>query len=193
MKVCSKCNVEKHLKEFYTFTGMKDDKYPSCKACNKKLRLERKDQIKQYRDDTKVSTKLYQNKHRDRIRAQHTKRHLERLKDDPNYKLTCILRSRIIGALRKHQKAGSAVKDLGCSIDCLKFWLEVQFYDNTKTGEKMCWNNHTKFGWHIDHIKPLASFDLEDREQFLQACHFSNLRPLWWFDNLCRRYKEINF
>jgi len=48
----------------------------------------------------------------------------------------------------------------------------------------MTWDNRGLYGWHIDHIKPLASFDLTDREQFLQACHYTNLQPLWWQDNL---------
>lgn len=46
----------------------------------------------------------------------------------------------------------------------------------------MSWTNYGD--WHIDHIKPLASFDLTDRVQLLVACHFTNLQPLWAEENL---------
>jgi len=54
----------------------------------------------------------------------------------------------------------------------------------------MTWEKHTFFGWHIDHIIPLENFDLTDREQFLKACHYTNTRPLWYFENLHRPYKK---
>ena len=41
-------------------------------------------------------------------------------------------------------------------------------------------------GWHIDHIKPCASFDLTDPKQQQQCFHYSNLQPLWWYDNLSK-------
>jgi hypothetical protein len=44
--------------------------------------------------------------------------------------------------------------------------------------------------WHIDHKRPLASFDLTDRDQVLIACHYTNLQPLWSFDNLSKGAKE---
>jgi hypothetical protein len=47
----------------------------------------------------------------------------------------------------------------------------------------MTWENWTTNGWHIDHIRPLASFDLTDRQQFLVACHYTNLQPLWATEN----------
>ena len=41
----------------------------------------------------------------------------------------------------------------------------------------------------IDHIKPLASFDLTNREQFLEACNYKNLQPLWAKENLSKGSK----
>jgi hypothetical protein len=46
----------------------------------------------------------------------------------------------------------------------------------------MTWGNHGE--WHIDHIRPLRSFDLTVRDQVLEACNWSNLQPLWAIDNL---------
>jgi hypothetical protein len=101
-----------------------------------------------------------------------------RRKTDPNFKLGAYLRNRINKAIENNQKSGSAVRDLGCSISELKEYLESLFQ------EGMSWENHRPSGWHIDHIIPLSSFNLKDREQFLKACHYTNLQPLWVKDNL---------
>ena len=53
----------------------------------------------------------------------------------------------------------------------------------------MTWDNWTTDGWHIDHIKPLSSFDLTDRKQLLEVCHYTNLQPLWAKDNLIKSDK----
>lgn len=101
-----------------------------------------------------------------------------RLRIDPQYKLASNLRTRVASAIRKFQKGkkGSAVRDLGCSMDELIPHLEALFQEN------MTWENYGK--WHVDHILPLFHFDLTDREQFLKACHYTNLQPLWARDNL---------
>lgn len=93
-----------------------------------------------------------------------------------NFRLCISLRSRIAGALKKNKKPGSVTKDLGCTIEQLKVHLESMF----KPG--MSWSNRNE--WHVDHIKPLSSFDLTNREQFLKACHYTNLQPLWAIENL---------
>lgn len=90
------------------------------------------------------------------------------------------------------KKAGSAVKDLGCTIDEFIKHTENLFYDNPETGEKMTWDNHGLFGWHFDHILPLSRFDLTDREQLLQAVHYTNIQPLWAKDNI-RKGNKISF
>ena len=68
-----------------------------------------------------------------------------------------ILGTRIRRALKKGYKKTSSIELLGCSIPELKQHLEQQF----KKG--MNWNNHG--AWHIDHIKPCASFDLTKEEE----------------------------
>lgn len=97
------------------------------------------------------------------------------------------LRSRLYQALKNNYKTGSAVQDLGCSIDKLKIHLQLQFHRNPRgKHEYMTWDNYGRFGWHIDHIKPLSSFDLNDPKQFKEACHWKNLQPLWAKDNLSK-------
>jgi hypothetical protein len=101
-----------------------------------------------------------------------------RRKRDPNYDLAIVLRQRLCRAVRGGYKAGSAVADLGCSIDALKSYLESKFLPG------MTWENRGRDGWHIDHVRPLASFDLSDPVQFRAAVHFTNLQPLWAIDNI---------
>jgi hypothetical protein len=86
------------------------------------------------------------------------------------------LRIRVSLAVKSDQRAGSAVRDLGCSIARFKLFIEYQF----KSG--MTWDNRGE--WHLDHVKPLSSFDLTDRQQFLDACHYTNYQPMWAEDNI---------
>ncbi len=113
----------------------------------------------------------------------------KRFRSRINAKLAGLLRSRMGHAIKNIQKSGSAVSDLGCSIDELKIYLEARFYPNPETGEMMTWESWAYKGWHIDHIKPLASFNLQDREQFLQACHYTNLQPMWAKENFSKSAK----
>jgi len=87
-------------------------------------------------------------------------------------------------ALKHKIKTGSSVRDLGCTLEQLKAHLESQF----QLG--MTWENHGVQGWHVDHIIPLASFNLADRDQLLKACHYTNLQPLWAKDNWSKKDKE---
>ena len=103
-----------------------------------------------------------------------------RYKIEPNYKLTVLLRTRLLKVLNRNTKTGSFIKDLGCSVEELKQYLENQF----KPG--MTWENWSFKGWHIDHKIPLSKFDLTVRNQFIKAAHYTNLQPLWAKENLSK-------
>jgi hypothetical protein len=93
------------------------------------------------------------------------------------------LRVRLVMAIRRESKKGSAVKDLGCSIPELKLYLENRFQPG------MTWDNYGS-DWHIDHIRPLANYDLTDREVLKQLVHYTNLQPMWAIDNIKKSNKE---
>lgn len=183
-KSCSKCGIEQPVSNFYAGKNQ-------CKDCKKEYYKERyqnnkekiKEISKEYRENNKEkikeNKKEYREKNKDKIK-EYLK---QRLKTDVNFKLACSLRARLYNAIKNTYKSGSAVKDLGCSVDFLKSYLESKF----KPG--MTWDNWTTEGWHIDHIKPLAAFDLTDKEQFLQACHYTNLQPLWAEENFSKKDK----
>jgi gluconate kinase len=109
-----------------------------------------------------------------------------RYNSDIKFKLSIALRTRLNAALKNDQKTGSAIKDLGCSVEDLKAYLESKFQPG------MSWDNWSRDGWHIDHVVPLASFDLSNREQLLKACHYTNLQPLWANDNFSKSDKTCS-
>ena len=80
-------------------------------------------------------------------------------------------------------RTSSAVKDLGLTIKEFATYIESKFYPGPN-GETMSWDNWSVSGWHIDHIVPLASFDLSDPEQQRIANHYTNLQPMWAIENL---------
>lgn len=102
-----------------------------------------------------------------------------RYRTDIEYRIAVSLRRRLGMAVRKNQKNGSAVRDLGISIADFRSYISALF----KPG--MTWDNWGKI-WHLDHIKPLAAFDLKERDQFLEACRYTNLQPMFVRDNLIK-------
>ena len=102
-------------------------------------------------------------------------------------RLSDRLRQRLVHALRGEYRSGSAVRDLGCTISELKSHLERLFTPG------MAWDNygHGLGKWGIDHIAPLSSFNLTDRNQLLAVCHYSNLQPMWFEDNMAKGDKVM--
>lgn len=105
-----------------------------------------------------------------------------RLKIDASYKFVRNLRSQLNKIMRRNStvKVTGSMQLVGCSSQALLKHLEDQFT------EGMSLDNYGYYGWHIDHIRPCASFELTDPEQQKQCSHYTNLQPLWWYDNFSK-------
>jgi hypothetical protein len=114
------------------------------------------------------------------IKARTNERRRQQRKTDIQFKIKCNLRTRLWAALKGNFKSGSAVRDCDCTMDWLQGWLEMQWED------WMSWENYgNKLGqWSIDHIIPLSSVDLTDRDQLVRVCHWTNLQPMRHLDNI---------
>lgn len=125
--------------------------------------------------------KLWYNKNRKRLIKKQSSYDSIRYKTNLEYRLKNILRARLRLVIKGKIKSGSAVKSLGCSIQEFKLYMESKFLYG------MSWENYGQ--WHIDHIKPISSFNLSDEKEFNKACHYTNLQPLWASDNLKKSNK----
>jgi hypothetical protein len=107
-----------------------------------------------------------------------------RRSSDVGYRLRNTVYGRVYAGLTGKLKSSRTEDLLGCSFTFLRFWLESKFLPN------MSWENYGD--WHVDHIRPLASFDLTDPKQQALAFHFLNLQPLWAKDNLSKGAKILD-
>lgn len=190
-----RCRICHEIKELDLFPSDISDKVffnkkSYCKKCaHEKWRIPRS-KTEKFKLKKSIEDKKYRNKPEvlQKIKDKQKKRYHTEI----NFKLKMSIRNRINKVLKAkgQKKIGSFVDNLGCSIDQLIEHLEKQFYTNPETGERMTWENHSQKGWHIDHIKPLSSFNLENDEEFKEACSYKNLQPLWWKENLSKGNKS---
>lgn len=162
----------------YYSTRRTDEQVRRNKKRSKEWYGKHRDEVNQKAKDRRASDRAWATTQYRRT----SKRTKERYKTDPAFSLGIRLRRRLYMAIKGGQKSGSAVRDLGCSLEEFLIHIERQF------APRMSWNNwgKGKGKWHLDHIRPLSSFDLTDQEQFRMAVHFTNYRPLWSGDNLAK-------
>ncbi len=180
-KICSKCNKNKELDNFYK---RKNSYRSDCKACKKELdkkwttsnRERRAKTAKEWCNNNLDYRKEWGRKNK----ACRNEYYNKQRKENTNFRIAGNLRNRLNMAIRNNQKVGSAVRDLGCPIKEFKKHLEAQWQPG------MSWDNYGLYGWHIDHIVPLCKFDLKNREELFKAVHYTNLQPLWAKENLSK-------
>jgi hypothetical protein len=183
-KTCTKCKETKPISEFHKQRSKPSGYRSHCKSC-------RYDYQQKNKDHKRIYDMNYRTNNRDRlckIKQEYFQNNKDyfynyiktRLETNINYKLSFTIRSRIRSAIKNQygEKAYKSPELLGCTIEEARLHIESQFKDG------MTWENHGLYGWHIDHIRPCASFDLSDPEQQKQCFHYTNLQPLWADENL---------
>ena len=160
-ETCSKCETnyrntpEAKIKAAARYKKWKDLNKQKAAEYQKQYKKENKETIKQY-------IKEYKQK---------------RLNEDVLFKIQAKLRNAVYQAFKRIGKNKPTKTEhlLGCS------WEEAKAYFESLFQQGMSWSNHGE--WHIDHIRPVSSFDPSELEQIN---HISNLQPLWAKDNLTK-------
>jgi hypothetical protein len=205
-KKCSNCNLDKEIINFYTHRNKK-----VCKQCFNERRRNKYLTDEKYREKKKqdsIKTKQNKKQQRDLIKEQHqqeigidnkvckyckeiklkTKFRKNRLKckdcerDDPKEKFKRYVRTRIYNSLKRN-KTKHTVEYLGCSSEDYYKW--IMNYNSLYTSQN--------YGpeWHIDHVIPLSTFNLENSEQQLLAFNWRNTMPLSSIENM-QKNNRIN-
>ena len=183
-KVCTICNEEKEFGEFYKDKSRKYGLRSECKMCFPKNKEEHNQKTREYYQENKEEIiqqkKEYYEENKEEINKRAYENKKKRLAEDPLFKLITCMRSRILIAIKSQagEKAAKSIELLGCCIEHVRDHLESQFT------EGMTWENHGE--WHIDHMRPCASFNLEEPEDQKKCFHWTNLQPLWAADNLAK-------
>jgi hypothetical protein len=191
-KVCTKCGVEKSRELFSRGSSHWDGLQSHCKVCDAAYNAARyvanpekflargaayyAANPEKHRVRCRANSTTYRAKNPEKVGAHNEAYKAARRKADPGFRLLESLRKRLCKVMRGESKSSPTKELVGCSIGYLRDWLAWQFQPG------MGWHNYGQ--WHIDHIRPCASFDLTDPAQQRECFHFQNLQPLWAKDNI---------
>lgn len=132
-----------------------------------------------------LQQQIYRENNREKVNENKRRYQSQRRESDYLYKLTENMRCRVRDymKIKNITKRNKTFEIVGCTPKELSQYIELQFTDI------MSWDNYGKFGWHIDHIIPLDSAKTE--EELYKLCHYTNLQPLWWNENLSKGPKIL--
>ncbi|NDB55226.1 hypothetical protein EB169_05285 [archaeon] len=83
------------------------------------------------------------------------------------------------------EKTNPSIDYLGCDMKYfMEYFQKKMDLFNKFSDIEMTWDNI-----HIDHIKPISSFNLDDEDEFLDCCHYTNMQPLLVEINLSKSCK----
>lgn len=176
--ICKKCHCqnEKERRQANIEKYREKDKeyYQSNKSSivpkNKEYRNHNKDVIKtQKQQYYKTNIEQIKQYHQDNKQNRNEKNKIKR-RQNPYYALKEALKVRIFDVLKSSKKETTS-KLIGCSNEDLKIWIETHFNEN------ISWDNYGIY-WHLDHVVPIAFFELTNEDERYMCFNWLNIRPL---------------
>jgi transposase-like protein len=159
----------------------------NCREYDKKNKATRVIYDKQYYQENKEKNrernKKYTEENRDKINTYKKTYSANKRRVDKNFQISSNLRGRLYKVIT--QEHSSAIDLLGTDLDSFSEYIGNQFHSG------MSWDNYGPY-WHLDHIKPCSSFNLEDIYEQRKCFHYTNLQPLLVLDNLTKSNKQPN-
>ena len=195
-KYCWYCDKNLDTSLYHKSKSRADGLQGMCRECHKlyrskwleKNKIEYKETCRLWRSKNKKhqykKQKQWQKKNLEYFRKRNREYKAQKRQDDPIFRITSNLRTRVRKAIKGINKSQTTIGLLGCSIEQFKNYIEKQF----KKG--MTWNNYGK--WELDHIKPWCSFDLTYPEQQKQCFNYSNTQPLWRKEHRLKTQQDVN-
>lgn len=174
-KCCKICSVAKPYSEFYVYrnpqkNGVVKTPMSYCKACDKRRKPRKRRKV-----PLRKTPLTYEEK-----KNKKTAHILQKRRKNPRDRLMHRLRERVRVALKTKSKSASTTTLLGCTAaECVR-WIESQMTSD------MCWENI-----HVDHMMPVASFDLRIESEQQKCFHYTNLQPLTKIENLQKSAKVV--
>jgi|LakMenE01Jun11ns_1017448.scaffolds.fasta_scaffold9752060_1 hypothetical protein len=169
---CSTCGDKK----VYTLFSSRGKQKPcECKTCRNTRDLNKRNSDRDAYNKKQREDWAKNNEKRNAAR----RKNLQRRRDvDSQYRMKMALHVRLYDAVKRNKgvKSAKTLELLGCTVEQLQTFLEAEFT------EGMTWENYGE--WHIDHLRPCASFNLADPEEQKKCFHWTNLQPLWALDNI---------
>lgn len=193
MKECFRCHKEQPLDQYNKKTAEKDGLNRYCKTCMNietkeyyhRTKHKRADYYKTYRTENKAYFNEYSHNHYHSNKDLYREWNRNKYATDIGFRIKHLVTGRIHSALKTYQtlKEDKTIEYLGCSIGDYCNYLEERFDEN------MNWDNQGNY-WEIDHIIPIASFNLENEEELYKAFHYTNTQPMEGIEN---RLKSDNY
>lgn len=134
------------------------------------------------RSDMRLAAKKYSQSEKGKatiLRYSQISEYHKKKRQNPKYRLMQNLRAHIRRGIAGDNNSQKSRQLLGCSVETLRTWLALTFEP------EMTWENYGKL-WHVDHIRPCCSFDLTNSEEQKNCFHFTNLQPLFYWENYAK-------
>lgn len=125
-------------------------------------------------------SRLYREKYPEKYKEFQRTWQKNRRDNDPYFRISSNIGHAIWKNLKQNKGGKKWESFVKFTLDELILHLEKQF------DSKMTWDNYGSY-WHVDHIKPLAKFNL--KLEFDDAWSINNLQPLEAIANITKRDK----